>query len=263
MPLLSIQNVSRAFSGLVALNDVSFDVHASEVVGLIGPNGAGKTTMINLITGLTPPTSGDILLRGSSIIGMKPHRIARLGIARTFQHIRLFEDMSVLENVMIGLDTSLSSGYFATAVGLGSVRREEEAARAEATALLARLDPALHARRNMAATALSYADKRRVEIARALAMKPALLLLDEPAAGMAPLEMQGLAEDLRRLNTDGMAVIVIEHKMRLIEGVTHKVVVLDHGRKIFEGPFDGLRKDEDVVGAYLGRRYTNAGTAAC
>jgi len=262
MPLLSVQKARRAFSGLVALDEVSFDVAPGEVVGLIGPNGAGKTTMINLITGLVAPTSGDILLRGRSLLGLKPHEIARRGIARTFQHIRLFDGMSVLENVLTGLDIHLKSGYFASAAGMPAVRREETAAQVEAAAMLAQVDPKLVVRRDQPAAALSYADKRRVEIARALAMKPALLLLDEPAAGMAPQEIQGLADDLRRLNTGGMAMIVIEHKMRLIEGVTDKVVVLDHGRKIFEGPFDQVRRNAGVVEAYLGRRYSDAGATA-
>jgi branched-chain amino acid transport system ATP-binding protein len=261
-PLLSIRNVTRRFSGLTAIDDVSFDVAEGQVVGLIGPNGAGKTTMINVITGITPPTSGDVLLRGASLVGYEPDAIARKGIGRTFQHIRLFNELTVVENVMVGLDTSMSYGYAAAALGMGHVAREEEAARAKALEILERVDPTLRKRSELRASSLPYADKRRLEIARALALNPALLLLDEPAAGMAPREMQSLAEDIKRLEGHGTALILIEHKMRLIEGVTQKVVVLDQGMKIFEGPFEEVRKDPDVVKAYLGGGYADSAVAA-
>jgi len=261
-PLLSIRNITRRFSGLTALDDVSFDVQEGQVVGLIGPNGAGKTTMINVITGITPPTSGDVLLRGNSLVGLRPDAVARRGIARTFQHIRLFSDLTVVENVMVGLDTTLSYGYLATAFGLAHVKRAEDAARLKALELLERIDPTLRKRSELRASSLPYGDRRRLEIARALALSPSLLLLDEPAAGMAPREMQALAEDLKRLEGHGTALILIEHKMRLIEGVTQKVVVLDQGKKIFEGPFEKVRADPDVVKAYLGGGYADAAVAA-
>lgn len=260
--LLSIRNITRRFSGLTAIDDVSFDVQEGQVVGLIGPNGAGKTTMINVITGITPPTSGDVLLRGESLVGLRPAAIARRGIGRTFQHIRLFNDLTVVENVMVGLDTSLSYGYLAAALGLAHVKHAEESARIKALEILERIDPSLRRRSGMRASSLPYGDKRRLEIARALALNPSLLLLDEPAAGMAPREMQSLAEDLKRLEGHGTALILIEHKMRLIEGVTHRVVVLDQGKKIFEGPFEEVRTDPDVVKAYLGGGYADAAVAA-
>jgi len=218
--------------------------------------------MINVITGITPPTSGDVLLRGSSLVGLRPDAIARRGIGRTFQHIRLFNELSVVENVMVGLDTTMTYGYAAAALGLAHVGRAEESARAQALEILERVDPTLRKRSELRASSLPYADKRRLEIARALALNPALLLLDEPAAGMAPREMQSLAEDLKRLEGHGTALILIEHKMRLIEGVTQKVVVLDQGRKIFEGPFEEVRKDPDVVKAYLGGGYADSAVAA-
>jgi ABC-type branched-subunit amino acid transport system ATPase component len=261
-PLLSIRGITRRFSGLTALEDVSFDVNEGQVVGLIGPNGAGKTTMINVITGITPPTSGDVLLRGSSLVGLRPDAIARKGVGRTFQHIRLFGELSVVENVMVGLDTTLTYGYIAASWALAHVGRAEEQARARALEILQRVDPMLRKRSELRASSLPYADKRRLEIARALALNPSLLLLDEPAAGMAPREMHALAEDLKRLEGHGTALILIEHKMRLIEGVTQNVVVLDRGRKIFEGPFEEVQKNPDVVKAYLGGGYGDAAVAA-
>ncbi|GAA5235009.1 ABC transporter ATP-binding protein [Verticiella sediminum] len=261
MTLLSISHVTRRFAGLTALEDVSFDVEPDEVVGLIGPNGAGKSTLINLITGITPPSSGDIRLRGESLLGVKPHLIARKGIGRTFQHIHLFDELSVLENVMVGFDSRMTAGYAATVLGLRSVWREEAQVREKAMEILGRVDEKLLAQCSALARELPYADKRRLEIARALATGPSLLLLDEPAAGMAPQEIGALADDLRRLNREGMAVIVIEHKMRLIEGVTDKVIVLDHGRKIFEGSFDLVKRNPDVIEAYLGRNYADVAVA--
>lgn len=260
--LLSVRNITRRFSGLTAIDDVSFDVQEGQVVGLIGPNGAGKTTMINVITGITTPTSGDVLLRGNSLVGLRPDAIARRGIGRTFQHIRLFNELSVVENVMVGLDTTLSYGYAAAVVGLARVGKAEESARSKALDILQRVDPTLRKRSELRASSLPYADKRRVEIARALALNPSLLLLDEPAAGMAPREIRSLAEDLKRLEGHGTALILIEHKMRLIEGVTQTVVVLDQGKKIFEGPFEKVRTDPDVVKAYLGGGYADSAVVA-
>ncbi len=260
-PLLSIRRLGRYFSGLVALDDVSFDVERNEIVGLIGPNGAGKTTLINLITGITTPSAGDVLLGGRSLVGMKPHRIAHLGIARTFQHIRLFTDMTVLQNVMLGLHMQMKAGYCASAFGWPTVAAEDRWAVAHAMEILDRVDPALAAVHATRCSELPYADKRRLEIARALATGPSLLLLDEPAAGMAPREIDRLTADLRKLKSEHIAVIVIEHKMKLIEGICDKVVVLDHGRKIFEGSFDVVRRDPAVVMAYLGKSYVDAAAA--
>ncbi|MBM3732081.1 MAG: ABC transporter ATP-binding protein [Acidimicrobiia bacterium] len=262
MPLLSVRSVSKNFTGVAALSDVSLDVEEGEIVGVIGPNGSGKTTLLNLITGIFPPSGGDILFQGGSLIGRKPHEIAQLGIGRTFQQIRLFEDMSILENVLVGMDFYLSIGYSATVLGLSRVREEEARGRNDALVVLGRVRSRFNETPGRAAAELPYADKRRLEIARALAIRPKLLLLDEPAAGMAPQEMRDLVADLRQLNADGTAVILVEHKMRLIEGVTNRVIVLDYGQKIAEGPFNTVKKDARVVEAYLGRGYVGAGAAA-
>jgi ABC-type branched-subunit amino acid transport system ATPase component len=199
---------------------------------------------------------------GRSIVGKKPYRIAREGIGRTFQQIRLFDHLSVVENVMVGFEPRLRSSYFAAMFGLRSVAFEDSATRAAALALLARGHGGLSAAPDKPAGALSYADKRRLEIVRALALSPKLLLLDEPAAGMAQEEIHGLVADLGELRGQGITILLVEHKMRLIEGVCDKVVVLDYGRKIAEGPFDTVKRDRRVVEAYLGRGYADAGAAA-
>ncbi|SDS47746.1 ABC transporter ATP-binding protein [Bradyrhizobium canariense] len=259
MALLSVRDLTQRFSGLTALDDVSFDVEEGAIVGLIGPNGAGKTTMINLITGICRPTSGDILFGGKSLVGRKPHQIARDGIGRTFQQIRLFDQLSVVENVMVGMDSHLRTSYGAAVLDLPSVAREEAKMRADALTLLAEGRGGLEAFSERRAGELPYADKRRLEIVRALATRPRLLLLDEPAAGMALQEIRNLVHDLLRIRSKGTTIILIEHKMRLIEGVTDKVIVLDYGRKIAEGSFDEIRRDARVIEAYLGRGYANAG----
>lgn len=262
MSLLSARNVSKNFTGVAALSDVSLDVEEGEIVGVIGPNGSGKTTLLNLITGIFPPSGGDISFQGKSLVGRKPYEIAQLGIGRTFQQIRLFEDLTVLDNVLVGMDFHLRVGYGATVLGLSRVRDEEARGRNEAMAVLGRVRGRLNEAHGRGAAELTYADKRRLEIARALAIRPRLLLLDEPAAGMAPQEMRDLVADLKQLNADGTAVILIEHKMRLIEGVTNRVIVLDYGEKIAEGPFDTVKKNTQVVEAYLGRGYVSADAEA-
>lgn len=262
MTLLSVRNVSKNFDGVAALSDVTFHVQDGEVVGIIGPNGSGKTTLLNVITGIFPPSGGEILFRGSSLVGLKPHEIARRGIGRTFQQIRLFDHLSILDNVLVGLDHHLDIGYGATVLGLPRARREEARGAEEALGVLRRVRGGLHETPGRGAGELPYADKRRLEIARALATYPMLLLLDEPAAGMAPQEMRNLIDDLKHLNADGTSIVLIEHKMRLIEGVTDKVIVLDYGEKIFEGPFETVKRDSRVVEAYLGRGYAGAGDTA-
>jgi ABC-type branched-subunit amino acid transport system ATPase component len=262
MVLLSVRNLVQRFSGVTALDDVSFDIEEGTIVGLIGPNGAGKTTMINLITGICRPTSGDIVFCEKSLVGRKPHQIARDGVGRTFQQIRLFDQLSVIENVMVGMDARLQSSYGAVVLDLPSVRIEEAKIRSEAVRLLTEGRGGLETVSERQAKELPYADKRRLEIVRALANKPRLLLLDEPAAGMAQQEIRNLVNDLLRIRAQGTTIILIEHKMRLIEGVTDKVIVLDYGRKIAEGSFDRVRQDSRVIEAYLGRGYANAGTAA-
>ena len=261
-PLLSVRALGKKFSGVVALADVSFDVQPGQIVGIIGPNGAGKTTLVNLITGLIAPSQGEIGFQGKSLVGVKSHMIARAGIGRTFQHIRLFRGLSVLENVLVGLDGRFRAGYVAAALGASVVAREEAEGRAHAALVLDRVRGDLRSAQKQDAASLPYADKRRLEIARALAATPRLLLLDEPAAGMAPQEIRDLIDDLKRLSAEGMAILLIEHKMRLIEGVTHKVVVLNYGQKIAEGPFDEVKNDPYVIKAYLGGGYPDASTTA-
>lgn len=262
MAILSIRNLVQRFAGITAIDDVSFDIEQGSIVGLIGPNGAGKTTLINTVTGYYRPVSGEISFCGHSIVGRKPHQIARAGIARTFQQIRLFDRLSIIENVMVGMDTQLKTSYAGALFGSSFAAAEEKQARDEAKNLLAQIDSNLIGMNGRRPDELPYADKRRLEIARALALKPRMVLLDEPAAGMAPQEIRRLIHDLSQIRDSGTTVLLIEHKMKVIEGVTDKVVVLDYGRKIAEGSFDKVRQNQQVVEAYLGRGYANAGIAA-
>jgi ABC-type branched-subunit amino acid transport system ATPase component len=237
-PALRIVNISRRFGGIAALDDVSFDVRAHSVCALIGPNGAGKTTLINVLSGLTPPTSGRIVLDGEDVTGRPPMAMARRGVARTFQHIRLFGDLTALENVVVGRHRHRTGGVTAALLRLRSSRDDERQARADAAAL--------------PAATLSYGDQRRVEIARALATSPRVLLLDEPAAGMNPSETARLAAFLTTIAESGVTLIVIEHDMELVHAISDHVVVLNFGRKIAEGTSHDVRNDLAVVEAYLG-----------
>lgn len=256
--ILSVRNLAKHFDGLVAVDDVSFDVPGGSIVGIIGPNGSGKTTLINMITGVYVPNAGDVLFDGQSIAGRKSFEIARIGIARTFQNIRLFDELSVLENVMVGADAARGGAYFPALLGRGDELRREACAARDAMALLASFGDDLVRRAEVPAGSLPYADKRRVEIARALALRPRLLLLDEPAAGMSPDEIRTLVREIKGLAVGGLTVVLVEHKMRLIEGVTDSVIVLDHGKKIADAPFDRVRRQKNVIEAYLGRSYADA-----
>jgi branched-chain amino acid transport system ATP-binding protein len=249
---LTITDVSRHFGGVVALDRISFQVCAHTICGLIGPNGAGKTTLINIISGLMSPSDGRILLDGQPITGLPPHRVAARGVARTFQNIRLFGDLSVLENVMVGHHLRQRGTLIETLFHLPRSRRDERATRDAAMDLLGRLrmDRLAH----MQAGTLSYGDQRRVEIARALALEPSILLLDEPAAGMITSETDRLAEFLLELRATGLTLLVIEHDMDLIMRISDMVVVLNFGRKIGEGPPDVVRADPQVIAAYLGEQ---------
>jgi branched-chain amino acid transport system ATP-binding protein len=248
--LLSLGAVTRTFGGVRALDGASFEVGRGEVHGLIGPNGAGKTTLINLVSGLTEPTSGRIELAGKTIAGLAPHRVAALGVARTFQNIRLFSELSARDNVLVGQHLRRRPSMLARLLGLGSARREEREAKGRAEALLARVG--LAERTHEPARHLSYGEQRRVEIARALASEPTLLLLDEPTAGMNPVEVQSVAELIRQVAAEGHSVLLVEHNVRLVMGVCDRITVLDFGKVIAEGRPAEVAADPAVIAAYLG-----------
>jgi branched-chain amino acid transport system ATP-binding protein len=254
-PVLDLSQLSLAFGGLAALSALDLQVGDREVVSLIGPNGAGKSTVFNVVTGVYQPSSGDVRFLGRSIGGLPPHRIARLGIARTFQSLRLFLNMTVLENVMAATYGSTRATPPESVLRLPWARREERQARDLASEVLSFFGQRLAGYRwDQPAYSLSYANRRRLEIARALATKPRLLLLDEPAAGMNPAETHEVTELISRLRDElGVAICVIEHDMHVVSGCSDRVIALDHGVKIAEGGFDHVASDPAVVEAYMGR----------
>jgi branched-chain amino acid transport system ATP-binding protein len=250
-PMLEVQTMTRRFGGLIAVNNVSFSVRRGEIFGLIGPNGAGKTTLFNLITGLTSPTSGALRYRGESITGLRPHRIAAKGIARTFQNIRLFGNLSALQNVMIAQHIHTHSRLLFGVLGLPPAPREEREIRERARELLGMVG--LADRASVKARNFPYGDQRRLEIARALALKPDLLLLDEPAAGMNPNEKQALSAFIRQIrDTFDLTVLLIEHHVPLVMGLCDQIAVLDFGQLIAIGDPAKVKNDPAVIEAYLG-----------
>lgn len=255
-PLLDISDLSIRFGGLVAVAEVNLKLNASEIVCIIGPNGAGKSTLLNLISGIYRPTQGNVTLDGQDITGWPAHRIAAAGIARTFQSSRLFNDLTLLDNVLIGMHTRTSAGVLQALLRPGKARAELEAAAERAGELIRSVSPHLYPRRHTLAGALPQADRRRLEIARALASEPKIIMLDEPSSGMDDRDTDALIADVRRVMAErpGLSFLIIEHDMRLVATLPDRVAVIDYGRKIADGDFAEVRLMPRVQEAYLGQK---------
>ena len=253
MALLEARGLTKRFGGLTAVAAVDLTVEAGEIVSVIGPNGAGKTTLFELVSGNLRPDAGSVRFRGVDLVGQPPHAIARLGLVRTFQASRVFANLTVVENVLVGAHTRIRYGLLGALLRPPAVVRAEADARAAALAALELFGSRLVPRADDFVITLSFANRRRTEIARALAAAPALLLLDEPAAGMNPSEKREIAGHIRDIRARGHTVLLIEHHMQTVMDISDRVVVLDHGEKIAEGPPAAIREDARVVEAYLGR----------
>jgi len=256
--ILETKNLTKYFGGLQALRSIDFQVKKGEIRALIGPNGAGKTTFLNVLTGLYPPSGGDVQLKGVSILGLKPHSITQRGIARTFQAIRLFGEMSVLENVMIAHHCRTKEGILSTLLRTEASKKEEKMIQERALETLKAVG--LDEKKGQVAKSLPYGEQRLLEMARALSTEPDLILLDEPSAGMNRKEATWLMERIENIRTQGITIILVEHNMRLVMNISHRVTVLDFGEKIAEGTPEEIKNNSKVIEAYLGKKGDHART---